>query len=87
MGDVHGFKGVTDHMLIDMEQRFGFMVNTRDPKFDPIYLLATALKPCHRLFISDEQAIVLRRDLKKVLTEIVSIVSTRQQQHCFVCFS
>ena len=35
----------------------------------------------------DGQAIVLRRDLKKVFTEIVSIVSIRQQQHCFVCFS
>ena len=48
------------------------MFNEGNEDFEPIYLLATALDPNLRLFLTEEQSRILLRHVDKVSKEMVT---------------
>ena len=63
---------VTNFLLSKMNRWFDYVTVESDPKFDCMFLLATAIDPNLRCFISDSQAEVMLRNVEQVMFDVVS---------------
>lgn len=66
-----GLKGICEFMLEETSRKFDYLFNEANPKFDATFLLATAMGPNLRMFITSEQTSILRRHIVKIMRQLV----------------
>jgi len=54
VGEV-GFVTAAAHLRTELEDRFAYLTDPNHARFEPIYMVATALDPRYRLMLNDDQ--------------------------------
>ena len=81
-----GLIEVTNFLLSEMNRRFDYLTVESDPKFDCMFLLATAIDPNLRCFISDTQAEVILRHIEQVMFDLVSYHKFHNSFHVYFVY-
>lgn len=63
-------------MLTELNRRFDYIFDDEDQDFDGSFLLATALDPNLRQYLSQEHLEITRNNLKETLLSLVSYIRT-----------
>jgi hypothetical protein len=71
-----GLREINEALLDEMNRRFEFMLDIRHPNFDPIFLLATALDPNLKIFVSAERQQIIRSRFIGKMDQLVIHFST-----------
>ena len=71
-----GLREISEALLDEMNRRFEFMLDIRHPNFDPIFLLATALDPNLKIFVSVERQQIIRSRFIGIMDQLVIHFST-----------
>ncbi len=60
-----------EKMILDLNERFDFAININAPKFEPTYIIATALDRRYKGSLEDDQ---LERAKSRLLYEVILFV-------------
>jgi hypothetical protein len=71
-----GLREISEALLDEMNRRFEFMLDIRHPNFDIIFLLATALDPNLKIFVSAEGQQIIRSRFIGIMDQLVIHFST-----------
>ena len=66
-----GLREISEALLDEMNRRFEFMLDIRHPNFDIIFVLATALDPNLKIFVSAERQQIIRSRFIGLMDQLV----------------